>query len=98
MVDLDRSRGATHFRINVAAAAIDFEGELYEVDAAASSTLPWDDTATAPLSLVGNLTANSTGALFLVVGIEFFQVVNGTNYSLKNGAFNALSIVQVDQL
>jgi hypothetical protein len=31
-----------------------------------------------------------------VLGIEFYQEVNGTYYSLKNGAFNALSIVQVD--
>ena len=90
--------GATHFRINTAVASFDFEGDSYEADSASSATLPWNGTATAPLSLVTNLTANSTGAIFLVVGIEFFQVVNSTNYSLNNGAFNALSLAAVDQL
>jgi hypothetical protein len=31
-----------------------------------------------------------------VVGVEFYQEVNGQMYPLKNGAFNALSIAQVD--
>lgn len=90
--------GATHFRINSAVASFDFETESYEVDSASSATLAWDGTATAPLTLTSNLTAASTGAILLVLGIEFFQEVNGTNYSLSNGAFNALTIVAVDQL
>jgi hypothetical protein len=90
--------GATHFRIHTAAAAVDFEGELFEADAASSATLPWDGTATAPLTLTCNLTANSPNPIFLVLGTEFFQEVNGTNYALKAGAFNALTIVGVDQV
>jgi hypothetical protein len=39
--------------------------------------------------------ANSTQSLFLLLGIAFYQEVNGKNYSLKNGSFNALSIVKV---
>ena len=90
--------GATHFRILTTAASVDFDSELYEVDDTASATLALDGAATSALSLVSTLTANSTGTLFLVMGVEFFQVVNGTNYSLKNGGFNALTIVAVDQL
>jgi hypothetical protein len=33
--------------------------------------------------------------LFLSLGIEFFQEVNGKRYPLKNGAFNALALVEV---
>jgi hypothetical protein len=33
---------------------------------------------------------------FLALGIEFYQEVNGQMYPLKNGAFNALSLVKVD--
>jgi len=53
-------------------------------------------TATAVLNLPHQVTANSTKPLFLVLGIEFSQEVNGTMYSLKNGAFNALALVKVD--
>jgi len=30
------------------------------------------------------------------LGIEFYQEVNGQMYPLKNGSYNALSIVKVD--
>jgi hypothetical protein len=33
--------------------------------------------------------------MFIVLGISFYQEVNGKNYSLKNGAYNALSVVKV---
>ena len=90
--------GATHFRINSAAASFDFEADTYEVDSASSAALPLDGTATSPLTLTSSLAANSTGAILMVLGVEFFQVVNGTNYVLSNGAFNALTIVAVDQV
>jgi hypothetical protein len=32
------------------------------------------------------------------MGIEFYQEVNGQYYSLKNGAFNALNVVNVDKV
>jgi hypothetical protein len=31
-----------------------------------------------------------------VLGIEFYQEVNGQMYALKNGAYNALAVVIVD--
>jgi hypothetical protein len=34
--------------------------------------------------------------LFLLLGMEFFQEVNGRFYALRNGAYNALSIVNVN--
>ena len=47
------------------------------------------------INLNNNVTANSTHPLFLVLGVEFYQDVNGVKYPLKNGAYNALSIVKV---
>jgi hypothetical protein len=38
---------------------------------------------------------NSAFPLFLVLGIEFYQEVNGEEHPLKNGSSNALSIVKV---
>lgn len=87
--------GATHFKITSAGAAIDFENETYEATVQSTAELPWNATATAVINLVNAVTANSTKPLFLVIGIEFFQQVNGAMYSLKNGAFNALGLVKV---
>ncbi|MGZ3821630.1 MAG: hypothetical protein ACXVB6_13620, partial [Mucilaginibacter sp.] len=60
-----------------------------------SDLLPWDATATTLINLTSTLTPGSSLPLFLVLGIEFYQEVNGEEYPLKNGSFNALSIVKV---
>ena len=90
-----RPEGATHFQINSAGAEVDFEGNVYVSANSSSAEIPWDNVATAPISLENVVTANSTNALFLLLGIEFFQEVNGEKYSLRNGGFNSLAIVMV---
>ena len=87
--------GTTHFKIVSAGAEIDFESETFVMDSNESAILPWDTTATAVLTLTNAVTANSTKPLFLALGIEFYQQVNGQMYPLKNGAYNALSLVKV---
>ena len=87
--------GATHFKINAAGAEIDFEGNQYVVATESSAELPWDNVLTEIISLSANVTAESTHPLFLALGIEFYQQVNELMYPLKNGAFNALSLVSV---
>lgn len=87
--------GTTHFKIVSMGAEVDFENETFVTDTKESGILPWEGTATAAISLANAVTANSTHPLFLLLGIQFFQQVNGINYPLKNGAFNALSIVKV---
>ena len=88
--------GTTHFRIVSSGVAIDFENESFTNDSKASAVLAWDATATAVINLTNALAANSTHPLFLVLGVEFYQDVNGVKYPLKNGAYNALSVVKVD--
>lgn len=87
--------GTTHFKVVSMGVEVDFEHETFITDSKESGVLPWDSTATAALNLVNTVTANSTHPLFLLLGIQFFQQVNGVNYPLKNGAFNALSLVKV---
>lgn len=87
--------GTTHFKIVSGGAEIDFEKEEHVSMSDVSTALPWNSTATASLTLTNNVTANSTHPLFLALGIEFYQEVNGNLYPLKNGAFNALAIVKV---
>lgn len=88
--------GSTHFKIISAGAEIDFENETFVVDNKSTAVLPWDSAATAVINLVNAVTANSTHPLFLALGIEFYQQVNGQMYPLKNGSFNALALVKID--
>lgn len=90
--------GATHFRIVTAVAAVDFTMGLFERNMANSAILPIDDKPTALINLACNVAPDSPHTLFQVLGIEFYQQVNGAPYSLKSGIFNALTIVGVDQL
>ena len=90
--------GSTHFKIVSTGAEIDFENETFVMDAQSTAVLPWDTTATAVINLVNTVTANSTHPLFLALGIEFYQEVNGQMYPLKNGSYNALSLISVSGL
>ena len=86
--------GASHFKIVSAGAEVDFENNTYKVATNVSDLLAWDTTATTVINLSSTLGAGSTLPFFLVLGIEFYQEVNGEEYPLKNGSFNALSIVK----
>ena len=88
--------GTTHFKIVSAGAEVDFENESFVADSQATAILPWDANPTAVINLSNAVTANSTHPLFLMLGIEFYQEVNGQMYPLKNGAYNALAIADVD--
>ena len=87
--------GTTHFKIISGGAEVDFEAETYVVATSETTILPWDSTPTTAISQVNAVTANSTKPLFLTLGVEFYQEINGQMYPLKNGAFNPLSIAKV---
>jgi hypothetical protein len=88
--------GTSHFKIISGGAEVDFEEETFVVSTSETAILPWDATITAPISQINAVTAASSKPLFLALGIEFFQQINGTMYPLKNGSFNPLSVVKVD--
>ncbi|MEY3501635.1 MAG: hypothetical protein RL308_3308 [Bacteroidota bacterium] len=88
--------GSTHFKIISAGAEIDFEAETFVVSNAETAILPWTVAPTVAISHSNPVTPASTKPLFLALGLEFYQEVNGQMYSLKNGAYNPLSIVKVD--
>jgi len=90
--------GSTHFKINSAGAEIDFENETFVVETQETAQLPLDNVPTAVVNLVSSITPNSIHPLFLAVGIEFYQEVNGVKYPLKNGSYNALALVKVSGL
>ena len=90
--------GSTHYKIVSSGAVINFENETFVMDSQTTGILPWDSVETAAISLVNTVTANSTEPLFLALGIEFYQEVNGQMYPLKNGAYNPLALIKVSGL
>lgn len=95
--DIVAPAGATHFIVHAAAAEIDFVGELYTVVSDATELKTYDATTMAAQVLTCNLPPASTQDLVLIMGIEFFQKVNNEYYSLKNGGYNALTVVAVNE-
>ena len=88
--------GTTHFCIVSGGYEIDFANGTYINHESSSAVMPLDTTPMAPLTLTHNMTANSTLPLFVLLGIQFFQEVNGVKYPLLDGQFSALSIVKVE--
>ena len=88
--------GTTHYKIISAGAAIDFELGSFVESHSETDILPWNAEPTVAINQVNTVTPASTTPLFLALGIEFYQSVNGTMYPLKNGAYNPLALVKVD--
>lgn len=88
--------GTTHFKVVMGAAELDFENETSTFENDETAILPYTAADTAAIALTASLTANSTLPVVQVLGVEFYQEVNGQMYELKNGAYNALSVVTVD--
>jgi len=88
--------GATHFKILTGGAEVDFENSISIKDIQSSPIIPWDDTVSALTTYTAALTPNTTLPLFQVLGVEFYQDVNGTMYPLRTGANNAMAIVNID--
>ena len=88
--------GTTHFKMVMGAAEVDFANETSVFESDETAVLPYDSADTAAIDLSASVTANSTLPVIQVLGIEFYQEVNGAMYPLKNGSYNALAVVKVD--
>lgn len=87
--------GATHMSVKGAWAKIDFSTNVYDVQMSNIVNVPLDGTSS-NMVLTPAAAPAGTGTDLYLLQIEFFQEVNGVQYSLKNGAYNALSIIEVN--
>lgn len=71
-------QGATHFKMIMACSELDFANGIFIKAAAETAVLKWDAIPTALIRLEGVLTAGSAMPFTIVLGIQFFQVVNHT--------------------
>ena len=94
--DIPVPDGATHFRLVSAGSEIDFEANSFVTEPFESQELSLQDPA-GPFSIVHKLTAASNLPLFLFLGIQFFQEINGERTVIHSTNANALEVVQVDK-
>lgn len=92
--DINFPSGATHVTLQSGWAKIDFSTGVSDFQLSPVTSLLIDETEQ-NISLVPVSTPSGSGIDIYVLCIAFYQEVNGTQYPLKNGAFNALSIVEI---
>ena len=92
--DIAFPSGATHLSIRGAFAVIDFANNTSEIEYTNVENLPIDGTVTTVTLTPAGVPAGAGTKLYFLA-IEFFQEVNGVQYSMKNGSYNSLSIVEV---
>ncbi|MDP2693088.1 MAG: hypothetical protein Q8O88_05625 [bacterium] len=90
--------GTTHYKLAIGATELDFVNKTFVYSEMDMGVLPYDNSEVLASTLTASVTPNSTFPVLTVLGIEFYQEVNGEFYSLKNGAFNALGVVDVDDV
>ncbi|TCN65348.1 hypothetical protein [Acetobacteroides hydrogenigenes] len=98
--DFGAPEGATHVKLVSGVAKVDFEAGTFEVSEAQpyQVSLAAAEPTKDAVSLSSTFAKAETKPLFLVLGIEFYQQVNGELYSLKNGQYNSVSLVKVSGL
>ncbi|MFI2741245.1 hypothetical protein ACG2LH_00785 [Zhouia sp. PK063] len=90
--------GTTHYQISLALAEVDLTAGTFVFAMKQTEVLPYNATNVAAETLTAAITPETTLPVFVVLGVEFFQEVNGAMYSLKNGSYNALKLIAVDEV
>ena len=93
-LDIIYPEGATHVSLTGAYANINYATGVADVKLTNVQNLPISATSSA-ITLTPTAVPAGTGAKLFLLKIEFFQLVNNVQYSLKNGAYNALRIIEV---
>ena len=93
-MDVQWPQGATHIQLTSGFVGINFETGENELQVSASVNLPINMDST-DVTLTPAAVPAVANTKFYLLKIEFFQQVNGVQYTLKNGLYNALRIVEV---
>lgn len=96
MESLSAPSGSTHYQIVSAAMDINFEKESFVAPRSSTPIQPIDTVMTTAVQLENALPAASINPQFIILGVNFFQEVNGAFYELKSGAYNSLQVVYVN--
>jgi hypothetical protein len=86
--------GATHMSLTGGYANLNFATGVVDFKMTNVLNLAVNAPSTA-VTLTPTAVPAGTGTKIYLLKIEFFQLVNGVQYSLKNGSYNALRIIDV---
>lgn len=86
---------ATHYRLFATAAVIDFAAGSIITDRVTTAALPWNEDEAPAVTLQPALPANSTAAVFIVLGIEYVAIINGFTETISKNA-NACKLITVE--
>jgi hypothetical protein len=91
--DIAFPTGTTHVSLTGAMANINFATGVSDVKLTNSLNLAVTAASTA-VTLTPTVVPAGTGTKIFLLKVEFFQMVNAVQYPLKNGAYNALAIIE----
>ncbi len=91
--NLQSPPAATHVSLMAAFINIDFATGEFNSTESPITNLPIDPVATS-VTLTPAGVPSGTGVSLYLLGIQFFQEINATQYPLAEGTFNTLSIVE----
>lgn len=87
-------QGATHVSLISGFLNLDFATDIKDLQLSPITNLPIDNT-TATVTLTPAAVPTGAGADFYFAKVAFYQEVNGIQYPLNNGAYNALQLLEV---
>jgi hypothetical protein len=88
--------GATHVSLTSAYANVNFATGVYDIRLSNTVNLAKTATPSTTNTVLTPATGiTGTGVKIFLLKLEFFQEVNGVQYTMKNGSYNALKIVGV---
>lgn len=87
----------THFKIVSAGMDINFSSGETTVAIDDSGAMPYGNSPTGAISLNPSVAAASTNPIFILLGVRFYEEVNGVQYPLKDSSYNPLAIVKVSK-
>ncbi|BDD12580.1 hypothetical protein FUAX_50120 (plasmid) [Fulvitalea axinellae] len=90
--DVVAPSGATHFRLRLAAASLDFDNAGQVSASATGPETAVDSLDEVAVALEAGYDKSLSGHTLALAGIEFLQAMNGELYPLSNGAYNAMGI------
>lgn len=89
--------GATHFRVFIAAASVNFETSDRSFVMEITQELP-ANTLSPVIDLQIQKANIADPHKVLVAGVEFLQLVNGQHYNINNGIHNAAAIIRSEKV
>jgi hypothetical protein len=93
-LDIAYPQGATHVEFSCGFVGLDFNTNEKDLQLSTPVSFAIDQSLTTVTLTPNAIPAIGTTKIFLLK-VEFMQKLNGNLYSLKNGAYNALQIVEV---